>query len=96
MIDYVQSPSKWCQPIKVEPNLQNIRNIAQAKAACSNDYDCAMIADVASLGEKFSFCYADSHVLHSSSSSSLYTKCEYQNLVSGLLKIIVSNKCLKV
>ena len=95
IIDYVQSPSKWCQTTKIEPNLHYIQNIRQAKDACSNDYDCAMIADIASLGEKFSFCDAESKVRHSLTSSSLYTKCKYYNLVLGLLsKFFHLDKCL--
>ena len=78
-IDYAKSDSKLCQSTQLSLNTITNHGISQAKSVCTKDERCAMIADVASLGERFALCDWYFDVIHSFTASTLYIKCKYIN-----------------
>ena len=77
LIDYTKSHSKFCQSTQSSMNTITTDGTSKAKSICTKEEDCAMIADVASLGERFALCAWHFDVIHSFTSSTLYIKCKY-------------------
>ena len=77
LIDYAKSHSKFCQSIQSSMNTITTQGISRAKNVCTKDDGCAMLADVASLGERFALCDWYFDVIHSFTVSTLYIKCKY-------------------
>ena len=75
-IDYAISHSKFCQSTQSSMNTITTQGISKAKNICTEDEGCAMIADVASLGERFALCDGHFDVIHSFTASNLYIKCK--------------------
>ena len=75
-IDYTKSLSKYCQSTQSSMNTITTQRISGAKRICTKDEGCAMIADVASLGERFALCDWYFDVIYSFTASTLYIKCK--------------------